>query len=1488
MRTHLLAVLACVIVTPALAQQELLKNTSFEELTDKGLPAGWTQYAGGVPESVLKVETTARTGKSAVRFIDTGPNEREQKYAIGVQQDVPVVPGRFYLASVWAKALARNNDQAVVLQMTFVGGPENKTFNTYLLPPIGGDWKRYSIGGVAPEDAKSVRLYIYTMHYWTSDTLIDDASLKEAPAAGADLAAAVFQWGQEPLAGPRQLKLQTTLAKGGQPAAIIACPADPQWRQVAMDLQTAIQRSTGATLPIHLVSVVTQPDGKDNRAALSALLKTDQTMLALGNLNNSFIMERLYWNFYTSAHSLWPGAGAFALRTVHQPMNFGDINVLTIEASDVTGAEAGVTELLRRLPEGPDCALDKPLLFVSHVKPMNDEARQKLLASKPSASLLLDFHRACVAYRESGDEAWAWQAKRLMGLCRDRLVADPQYKIDWPEETSSNDIGKLWDVIEEAPVWTDAERADAENVIFATMIGMRRNVFNWGSFAENDTIVWNHQTFPLLGIYWMARWFERWYPGQEPVGEYLAQVHGAFRGQLKSWKPQCDADSYLTITPRHTIEYTLSRNDYRFFESGKVRQFAEYLTGVCDNVGSIPGFGDSGYGKGPGYELNGLPIAFWYTKDPRYLWRLQQLYDGKWYNPYHRDIAPQPWPEIVGVNVYRMPAEYYKWATTSSSYGEPVAKTEVTFDNSFDKISFREQMAEDGQFLLLDGFGRGKHLHYDANAIIRYHAHGEDWLIDGDYLVRNTTDHTMISVVRDGRVDKLEPAFTSLDAHADLPSVGYTRTTVSGYNGADWTRNVLWLKGEGFIVLDELTAREPGDYTFENVFKMLDLGKLEFDGRSVKVSRPTGGGMGSRDLTTAQAEGVGQVVRFGSQSSRMEFPVTLPAGEYGVTLFGQGTGGGTDSFYLTIDDGEPVACHVPIEQLGPSSAAWTKDVPTPNVKIAEDGVHLFRITLREGPGTLLQKVVIGNKAGQEIATIDALKPPPLPTDRVQAAPDACFHLKGDGQAQAAVTDRINNVNLRLKYLRHLFGGQMQAGQTVTDAVLFYDDRSDKPRDLDIRRLDDRRVLILRGGKPWGIFDAGGAGATLVTRDYSATLAPKATTTGPRPKIEQTLAAAAKQAMAPQPAVGEKLSCPPLKQTWTSPAIMEDEKDIAGINRLVPADLNGDGKQELLVGRGSRCVAFDAAGKQLWVLETGARVNDMCVADLTGDGKPEVLIGSDDEWFYITDAGGKVVSKTHCDAQLRVGTSSVRDPRVSNVAVGDVDADGKLDLIIGTRNGNIVRYDLQLNKLWSFNQIEHGTFRMRLIDLDGDGKLEVVAGNRYGGVEVVDYRGRAMAGTYSELGDVVYDVGDLNGDGKPEILNGSSTGAFTCTTWRERTAWNFDNFGYGVRDTKAADLDGDGKLEALIASETGYVYALNADGTVKVMRKLSAPVLSLAVVGKQLVAGCRDGMVYLLDGQLQPQRAIKLGGPVTYLATVESGGVPMTIAAAGEAVVALQQ
>ena len=1529
-RLSLLLLAQLFAALPCFAQQNLLKNPGFEQAGNRGVPAGWTQYAGGVPESQLQVVTTAHSGAAAVRLLDTGPNVRDNKYAIGVQQDVPCEPGKFYLGSVWAKALARNHEQAVILQLTFL--PGNQSFSRNLTGPVGGNWQRYSVGAVAPEGSKTCRMYLYTMHFWTSDTILDDAALEiEDPGSG--LNTSLWHWGHEPLQQVRPLKLQTVLTKDAQPAAVIACPNDSAWKQVATDLQLAIQRKTGATLMLY--------------TDLKPLLRTDQTIVALGNMNNNFVIERLYFNHYTKADSLYPGPGNFALRTVHQPFNFHDINVLTIEASDLAGAKAGVTELLKHLPDSPGCALDQPLLLVSTTKPATEAAAKKIVDNPVTQDLFCDFWQAVQQYRETGETAWALRAKRVMGLCEDRLVKNPTYRITWPEETTSDQIGAMWDVIEEVPVWSDAERLQAVNCLFATMLSLPRHVTYWGTFANNDTVLFNHSTFPLIGIFFIDRYLQRYYTGQDAVfDEHMAQVDGAFRGQVKSWKPQCDADSYLTIVPRHTIEYTLANNDYTYFENGQVRQFAEYLTHCSDNIGSIPGFGDSGISKGPGYELSGLPIALWYYKDPRYLWRLQQIYDGKWQNPYDQTLAPRPWTELAGLTVTRLAPEFYRWLTTVPSYEEPLRQPAVSLADGFDKITFRENIEKDCPFLLLDGIARGKHLHYDGNAIIKYHADGEDWLVDGDYLVRNTTEHNMLSVIKNGRADVLEPPLARLDACADLDTCAFTRSTVANYNGADWTRNILWLKGVGFVVLDEMRAKEDAEFTFEDIFKTQDLGDHKLTGgRIYSVTRPTNGGSGSRDLAlvTDFLPEVPKAVRFGQPESRLEFPVELPAGKYAVTLWAQGKDGGTDSFWVSIDGGTDIAFHIPYDHFGPSADSWTKDTRTPNVTIARDGTHLFRVTLRENPGLVLQKVTIATPDGKEIKTIDAWNPPPLPKEQFQPAPDKRFLVKNDGLCQTTVSSRTNNVTLKFEYLHQVTSRRMKAGEFAHLANVFYSDRSDKPVNLDLTPAANDGVLLSRAGKPWARLDThcgGRAAATVVFKDrvllvgvtnwrniksdrpfscelkvgnpYATAYATATTTVtvggkqqvlqpgkgrldvGGVTGLQRLLAdlpglVATPQSRARSQATAAGAKPPSMAARWTLPAVTQDDH-AAVINRLVAADVNGDGAEEMLVGWGRNCVCLDGAGKQLWSLETGARVNDACVADLDGDGKPEVLIGSDDENFYLTDNAGKLLSKTHCDAPLRVGTSSVRDPRVSNVAVADLDRDGKLDLIIGTRNGNVCRYALPSpltaspKMLWNFNQIEHGTISLRLLDLNGDGKLEIVAANRYGSVEVVSNKGEAMPNTYSELGDVVFDVADLDGDGKPEIVNGSSTGALTCTRWADKAMWRFDNFGYGAKDVRCGDFDGDGKLETALASETGYVYLIGPDGKAKATQRLGSAVLSLAVVGagpqQRLVAGCRDGMVYLLDGALKLVASYQTPGPVAWMTVQKDKNGKRTLLAAG--------
>jgi hypothetical protein len=305
---------------------------------------------------------------------------------------------------------------------------------------------------------------------------------------------------------------------------------------------------------------------------------------------------------------------------------------------------------------------------------------------------------------------------------------------------------------------------------------------------------------------------------------------------------------------------------------------------------------------------------------------------------------------------------------------------------------------------------------------------GESFLIDGDYLVRNTTEHNMVSLLKDGRANELEPVCAGLQHHADLETTGFTQSVVRGWNKCDWTRSIFWKKGDFFVVIDAIDPQEPGDYTAECTWKMLDRGEQSFlDGRTVKVSLSGEGHVGNRDLATVPAEGAseGQAVKFLTPDAQLDFLGELPAGEYVVTLFACGLDTSTDSFWLSVDGGEKIAFHIPIETFGPSARTHTKDTPTPNVVLTKGGTHRFTLTLRENPGVLLDRIVIADRKGTEVAAFEAEDAPEIPRERQRKAPTKDFYLIGDGAARAKVTARVNHVGQRLKYLKQRLGIQLQ-------------------------------------------------------------------------------------------------------------------------------------------------------------------------------------------------------------------------------------------------------------------------------------------------------------------------------------------------------------------------------------------------------------------------------------------------------------------------------
>jgi len=386
-------------------------------------------------------------------------------------------------------------------------------------------------------------------------------------------------------------------------------------------------------------------------------------------------------------------------------------------------------------------------------------------------------------------------------------------------------------------------------------------------------------------------------------------------------------------------------------------------------------------------------------------------------------------------------------------------------------------------------------------------------------------------------------------------------------------------------------------------------------------------------------------------------------------------------------------------------------------------------------------------------------------------------------------------------------------------------------------------------------------------------------------LRRALSRLKRLAKAPPPAGAGRRIVKGLVELWRFTG--DDRRAVA--RDIVPLD--GEGVLGVLVAKGRYVYLLGHDGSTKWKFEAKGEVNDLAVA--SAYGRRIILIASEDEHVYFLDVKGDLLRSLKVEAPLRVGQSSVRWPRARTVLFGDLEGDGRPELLVGTANANLCCYELPPGlkpKLrWRFDRVPHGTREGMLLDLDGDGRLEILVANKYGSVQIFSADGRFIAASYSELGDVEFDCADLDGDGRFEIVNGSSTGVLKVVEFRGSIEWEFNNYGYGVAEVRAVDVDGDGALEVVVASETGYLYILGRSGEVEAMRALGDALRALCLAdldgdGRvEIVTGGDNCQVDVLGARGNIKASFGLGSPCVGLwaADLSEKGRPEILAATGE-------
>jgi hypothetical protein len=307
--------------------------------------------------------------------------------------------------------------------------------------------------------------------------------------------------------------------------------------------------------------------------------------------------------------------------------------------------------------------------------------------------------------------------------------------------------------------------------------------------------------------------------------------------------------------------------------------------------------------------------------------------------------------------------------------------------------------------------------------------------------------------------------------------------------------------------------------------------------------------------------------------------------------------------------------------------------------------------------------------------------------------------------------------------------------------------------------------------------------------------------------------------------------------------------IALFNALAVADVNGDGKLDLIV---ATCCESNGDGEAAVLLGNGdgtfqapvfydsggLQGGPLAVADLTGNGIPDIVMAN---WDNSTGNVGVLLGNGDGTFQPALISAAPVDP--SCLTIADVNRDGKLDALVCSEDSVAVLLGNGNGTFQSFTSTNFPTgfctFAVAIADVNGDGLPDMVAPNAgpdscsptgFAGILLgdgnstlfhpeVNYEANSNAG----IGAVA--VSDLNGDGKLDVmvtaggygpgsvgvLLGNGDGTFQAAT-------SYGTGGTGSHAIVAADLNGDGRPDIVVVNFSSSTVSVLLNNTVPCVGK----------------------------------------------------------------------
>jgi hypothetical protein len=554
-------------------------------------------------------------------------------------------------------------------------------------------------------------------------------------------------------------------------------------------------------------------------------------LLVLGNLMESTVVRRLYFEAYDFTDYAFPGPGGYTLRTIRDPFGTG-APVLLVGGSDAAGVGAAAARLLERVKSG-----GAALGYLNDVKLgqwtdaqqmatapylQDEEAIWNRVGQSGSWDYMDSIARCGVAYLRTGDDRYLELFRRELNRFIDTDVFNPNPEAPPQLHGRLYVLLVVWDLVRDHPRFTPADRAKVE-AMFLHVARSPEGMEQIAKVADTYAVRYNHHTRAGLDAFFVGRFFARRFALPE-AKDWLALAEKLFAPQLTSAKPVEDSWAHQWAASLfNTLAYALATGREDYVKSPAFRQAADraliaygrapprHYMSACA-VAS----GDTGYlsleTDLPTLARDAAELRLVPPSDKELV-----TFTDEVLRTFTGSAPIVRRQDLLGLGVAPLDRLWHDTIETPTYNPGGIFAVTVPVAEAFDKAALRDGWAPGDFYLLLDGISGGHHAYQDANCLVWMREGGVDW-----FTPQKGYQHSLgvrwqngVSTALDARGPDQIHRYARVRYQGTQGDVSAVGTSLDGVGNVTWERHIVRKRNAWTLVLDRVISNKTGELLVE-------------------------------------------------------------------------------------------------------------------------------------------------------------------------------------------------------------------------------------------------------------------------------------------------------------------------------------------------------------------------------------------------------------------------------------------------------------------------------------------------------------------------------------------------------------------------------------------------------------------------------------------------------------------------------------------------